>query len=68
MGAETPQFIVLRPRNGEAAAAGNGLTVGFAAPSRGAVKEFHRIALSLGAMDEGRQGHVLLRPMPTLPT
>lgn len=55
-GGEAPQFIVLHPRNGEAAAAGNGLTVGFAAPSRVAVNEFHRIALSLGATDEGAPG------------
>ncbi|WP_079433712.1 VOC family protein [Zoogloea sp. LCSB751] len=55
-GADTPQFMVLYPRNGGMATVGNGLTVGLAAPNWAAVAEFHRRALSLGAVDEGMPG------------
>lgn len=55
-GADAPQFMVLLPRNGEPATVGNGLTVGFVAPTRAAINEFHRRALALGGQDEGAPG------------
>jgi catechol 2,3-dioxygenase-like lactoylglutathione lyase family enzyme len=55
-GIEAPQLMVLYPRNGEAATPSNGLTVGLIAPSREAVREFHRRALELGGQDEGAPG------------
>jgi catechol 2,3-dioxygenase-like lactoylglutathione lyase family enzyme len=55
-GIDEPQFLVGYPRNGEAATASNGLTVGLAAPGRAAVDEFHRRALELGATCEGPPG------------
>lgn len=50
------EFIVLKPANGQPATIGNGLTVGFAAPSRAAVDEFHKNALAAGGTDEGAPG------------
>jgi catechol 2,3-dioxygenase-like lactoylglutathione lyase family enzyme len=61
-GTQGPEFIVLKPANGEPATVGNGLTIGFAAPSRAAVQEFHKTALSLGAKDEGAPGPRALSP------
>jgi len=55
-GTDVPQLMVLYPRNGEIATAGNGVTVGLSAPNRAAVAEFHRRALALGAVDEGMPG------------
>jgi len=50
---------VVRPLDGAAAGAGNGVTVAFAAPTRAAVDAFHAAALAAGASDEGAPG---LRP------
>jgi catechol 2,3-dioxygenase-like lactoylglutathione lyase family enzyme len=61
-GVEAPQFLVLYPRNGEPASAGNGFTIGLVAPDRAAIREFHRRALELGATDEGGPG-----PRPIAP-
>ncbi len=55
-GTDAPQFMVLYPRNGEPASTGNGMTIGLQAPSRAAVREFHRLALELGGTDEGEPG------------
>ena len=54
-----PQFMVLKPLNGEAATSGNGSTIGLVAPNRSAVNEFHKRALERGGKDEGAPG---LRP------
>ena len=51
-----PEFLVLKPRNGEPACHANGGTVGFAAPSREAVHNFHVAALANGGTDEGEPG------------
>lgn len=61
-GIEAPQFILLYPRNGEAATASNGFTIGLVAPNHAAIREFHRRALELGAVDEGAPG-----PRPIAP-
>jgi catechol 2,3-dioxygenase-like lactoylglutathione lyase family enzyme len=55
-GVDTPQLMILYPRDGEDATVGNGLTVGLVAPNRAAVREFHRRALALGGTDEGAPG------------
>lgn len=49
-------FWVVRPLDGAPASAGNGVTVAFDAPTRGAVDAFHAAALAAGATDEGGPG------------
>ena len=51
-----PSFFVTRPANGLPAVYANGGTIGFAAPSRAAVDEFHKRALAAGGFDEGAPG------------
>nr|WP_262242744.1 VOC family protein [Pseudomonas aeruginosa] len=50
------RFVVLTPADGDAATVGNGVTIGFVAPSRAAVNEFHRLALLAGGTDAGAPG------------
>jgi len=59
-GAQAPEFMIIRPINGQPAACGNGQTLGFAAANRAAVDAFHKEALARGGKDEGAPG---LRPM-----
>ena len=49
-------FILLKPADGKPATVGNGLTIGFAAPSRKAVDQFHAAGLKAGGKDEGAPG------------
>jgi hypothetical protein len=51
-----PCFMVTRPRNGQPATVGNGVTISFAAPNKAAVRVFHETALTLGAPNEGAVG------------
>lgn len=55
-GAQSPEFVVLKPSNGQPATFGNGGTLGFAAPSREAVRQFHAAGLTNGGTDEGAPG------------
>jgi catechol 2,3-dioxygenase-like lactoylglutathione lyase family enzyme len=55
-GKESPEFIVLKPANGQPASHANGGTIGFAAPSRKAVHLFHAAGLKAGGKDEGQPG------------
>ncbi|MGQ0699008.1 MAG: VOC family protein [Panacagrimonas sp.] len=55
-GTEGPEFMVTKPGNGQPATHANGGTISFAAPSRAAVHEFHKVALANGAKDEGEPG------------
>jgi catechol 2,3-dioxygenase-like lactoylglutathione lyase family enzyme len=55
----TPQFWVLRPRDGAPASVGNGVTIAFEAPDRAAVDAAHAAMLAAGGTDEGGPG---LRP------
>lgn len=55
-GVDAPEFMVTIPGNGQAATHANGGTIGFAAPSRAAVHDFHRVALANGGTDEGAPG------------
>jgi len=61
-GAQGPAFGVLTPRDGKAATAANGFTLGLAAPNAAAVDEFYKRALAKGATDEGAPG-----PRPYMP-
>lgn len=55
-GKDSPQFIVLKPANKLPATYANGGTIGFAAPSRKAVHEFHEAGLKNGGTCEGPPG------------
>ena len=55
-GADAPEFLVTKPANGQAATHANGGTIGFHAPSRAAVHEFHAAGLANGGTDEGLPG------------
>jgi catechol 2,3-dioxygenase-like lactoylglutathione lyase family enzyme len=50
------EFFALTPRDGAPATVGNGVTVGFKAPSAAAVAAFHAKALELGGSCEGPPG------------
>ncbi len=55
-GAEMPEFLVLKPRDGKAATHANGGTIGFMASSRKAVDGFHEAGLANGGTCEGEPG------------
>ena len=55
-GAESPEFVVTRPANGQPATHANGGTLGFQAPTRAAVRKFHEDGLANGGTDEGAPG------------
>ncbi len=55
-GAQSPEFLITKPANGEPACHANGGTIGFAAPSRAAVRAFHAAGLANGGTDEGAPG------------
>ena len=52
----TPMLGVIKPRDGESATAGNGVTVAIAVETRDDVDAVHRKAMELGAVDEGAPG------------
>ena len=55
-GGDQPDFMITKPLNGEPATFANGGTVGFAAPNRDAVHQFHQAGLENGGTDEGQPG------------
>ena len=55
-GAKDPEFLITKPRDGKPANGANGGTLGFAAPTRAAVRAFHAAALGNGGTDEGAPG------------
>lgn len=55
-GVEHPEFLVLKPADGNPACNANGGTIGFAAPNRAAVRNFHEAGLAHGGKDEGQPG------------
>ncbi|MCF8473530.1 MAG: VOC family protein [Emcibacter sp.] len=55
-GAETPEFIILKPADGNDATPANGGTLGFVAKNRDAVHKFHAAGLANGGTDEGLPG------------
>ncbi len=55
-GVEQPEFWVTSPANGQPACHANGGTIGFVAPSRKAVDEFHAGGVAKGGTCEGEPG------------
>lgn len=55
-GAGAPEFVVLTPGNGLPSTYANGGTLGFAASSRAAVREFHAAGVANGGKCEGAPG------------
>ncbi len=55
-GVDQPEFWVTSPANGKPASHANGGTIGFHAPSRKAVHEFHAGGLANGGTCEGEPG------------
>ncbi|AMO77617.1 MULTISPECIES: VOC family protein [Pseudomonas] len=55
-GGADSRFVVLKPTDGNVATVGNGVTIGFTAPTRAAVDEFHKVALQAGGVDAGAPG------------
>lgn len=55
-GYRAAEFLVLKPVNGAAAVPANGVTIGFKAPDRQAVAQFHAAGLSAGGRDAGQPG------------
>lgn len=55
-GKGSPEFLVLKPANGEPACVGNGFTLGFAAETRAQVQAFYEAGLANGGTDEGAPG------------
>jgi catechol 2,3-dioxygenase-like lactoylglutathione lyase family enzyme len=55
-GTDGPEFLITKPANGKPASFANGGTVGFQAPSRAAVHEFHKAGLANGGTCEGEPG------------
>jgi catechol 2,3-dioxygenase-like lactoylglutathione lyase family enzyme len=55
-GAKGPEFIVLKPADGKPACHANGGTIGFAAPTREAVRKFHEAGVKNGGKCEGEPG------------
>ena len=53
---DKPMFSVLKPFDGQAATAGNGVMVALAAANPDQVKALHAKALALGGSDEGAPG------------
>jgi len=58
-GADRPLFVIGRPFDGGASAAGNGAMTAFLAPDRATVDAVFRAAIAAGAVSEGEPG---LRP------
>jgi catechol 2,3-dioxygenase-like lactoylglutathione lyase family enzyme len=55
-GAGKPELLVTKPSNGLPSTYGNGGTLGFAAPTRAAVRKFHEAGLANGGTCEGVPG------------
>ena len=51
-----PMLMVIKPHDTKPATAGNGTMVALHAPSRELVDQIYKLALSLGAKDEGAAG------------
>lgn len=55
-GPQSPALCVMKPFDGNAATRGNGSMVGLAVGSREQVDALYRLAMELGATDEGKPG------------
>ncbi len=61
-GATAPEFMIVKPFDGKAPSAGNGVTVGLTASDPKIVDAFHKAALANGGKCEGAPG-----PRPAMP-
>ena len=59
---DTGMLLVTPPHDGKEASFGNGVTIGFTAPSPEAVDKFHAAGIAAGGTDEGAPG-----PRPAIP-
>ncbi len=55
-GVDAPEFLILKPGDGEPATHANGGTIGFASATRTAVHEFHAAGMANGGTCEGEPG------------
>ena len=55
-GAESVQFLIMKPADGEGCSAGNGTHICFVASERNRVDAFHRFAIESGGTCEGEPG------------
>lgn len=55
-GGRRPQLWIVKPVDGRAATAGNGITIGLEAASRAAVDAAYAGAMAAGGTDEGKPG------------
>ncbi len=55
-GVDAPEFLILKPANGEPACHANGGTIGFAAETRAKVHDFHAGGMGAGGTCEGEPG------------
>lgn len=55
-GKQYPEFWVQLPIDGQSASVGNGMHIGFIAPTKAAVQAFYAAALAAGGRDEGAPG------------
>ena len=61
-GIKIPEFLVFTPIDGQSATVGNGVTIGFSAPSRDAVEKFHAAGLAAGGSCVGEPGPRTITP------
>ena len=55
-GVAAPAFLIMKPENGDASSAGNGVHIAFAAPAKNAVDAFHAFAIENGGACAGAPG------------
>lgn len=67
-GKDTPQFLVMKPENGDAFSAGNGTHIALVAPSKEAVDAFHEFAKNNGGECAGAPGPRAAYPIPDVYT
>ena len=67
-GKTSVQFLVMLPRDGKAATAGNGTHIAFVAPDKETVDRFHHCAVNNGGSCEGAPGERPEYPLPEVYT
>lgn len=63
-GADTVQFLLMLPADGNSASAGNGCHIAFAASSKEAVDSFHQVAMANNGICNGAPGDRPEYPKP----
>ncbi len=67
-GKTSVQFLVMLPRDGESASAGNGTHIAFVASDKETVDRFHQCAVNNGGSCEGEPGERPEYPLPNVYT